>query len=301
VQIPGLGRTLIVKLASNILMIHSWAVCVSRGPWNPASWYISTLFLYWIFSDFLFWLMARVRTPIQRYCLLALCWIWASIGTVVQHHDSIQLFNIADEQGQYFANFRFTHPAAHVQSFFAGMILADVYRSTSQVQPHPMSTSSVGGWAEMWWRWRATATVAFIMLLFRFYTPWRFYAFWFNGGLLPIHACLLFGLMTNEDALAQLWSRRPFVTLGGYSYAMYITQVVAADLSLAVTTKFGVKLDTARFYNWAGINPIIHITAVVFCTVIGHHAIEQPAVKLYKSFNFARCFGCCHPVDRGGL
>ena len=81
-----------------------------------------------------------------------------------------------------------------------------------------------------------------------------------NGGLLPLHACLILGLASEDDYVAKLWRRPLFVWLGGLSYSLYITQIVAGFVANHLEVRTGLG-----FYKCLPL-------ACAVCTFAGHFA-----------------------------
>lgn len=261
----GLPSTIFGQLLANIFLVQSWGTaCSDRGPWNHVNWFVATLCAYWLLFEPFMWVVSRYHTRTHMYSILGLCWLWSWFGFLIQRWNHWNPFNHLDYAALVFCQTRYTHPISHFQTFFAGMVLAKFH--TALPAPHCASPTLLTQILHMASRFQATLSAGLLLLIFFRQTPWRFYLFWWNGGLLPLHALFILGLASGEDPLAKLWSQKSFVFISNFSYSLYITQIVADPVFL---TLFG-----GKYFS----RPL----AFAFSTMLGHYFVELPCNALFR-------------------
>eukprot|EP00746_Dinoflagellata_sp_MGD_P142054 gnl/MRDRNA2_/MRDRNA2_75060_c0_seq1.p1 gnl/MRDRNA2_/MRDRNA2_75060_c0~~gnl/MRDRNA2_/MRDRNA2_75060_c0_seq1.p1 ORF type:complete len:785 (+),score=42.50 gnl/MRDRNA2_/MRDRNA2_75060_c0_seq1:118-2472(+) len=273
-------QTVLGLFLENVFFCNSWMSCGDRGSWNHVNWFLATLSAYWLAFPFLIRVTRRFQSRWQIYCMLGICWFWSTLGHVNFYWYALSPFNNLDNESVILSQVRYTHPTAHIHTFMAGMLLANLHALESKTP-----NNQNGRWSclpvlqvlcEGLQKLRCTLSLSGLFTLFYWCTPWRFYLIWWNGGLIPLHALLIIGLSTREDVLTRLFGHWSFALLGRWAYAAYITQVAAIFAKNDIfQCLYAERIITEDQYWYAPL-------AFAICTALGHYFVERPGIWLHQ-------------------
>jgi peptidoglycan/LPS O-acetylase OafA/YrhL len=252
----------------NVLLIQAWDPNAAMS-WNFPGWSLSNEAFFYVcfpFAGVLLWKISGryslVAAGIGIWALSLAAPLWAvynlpgfgNLPGTVTHLDAAVRFE---------AHIIKYNPLMRLSEFCAGILLAHVYGR------YGWRFAGQGSWFYM-----PALIVSFGVLSLAGNVP---HVLLHNGLLLPLYACLIFGLALGGGFVARFLSTRSAVLLGGASYAMYILHAPLLSW-LAVAWK-RVVVQPVFGPEWV----ITYITAVILISCVVFQYLEEPAHRWLKS------------------
>ncbi|HEY1836422.1 MAG TPA: acyltransferase [Rhizomicrobium sp.] len=232
---------------ANLFLVQAWHT-VPQLSWNAVAWFVSVEFFLCLIFPLYLWI---AQGPLWRgFALiaagLAVLWQMAHIfghGLDITHDFGI-LRGMAD--------------------FAIGVGFAMLYRDLMKR----------GFGARPEWQFTLAQLLVFAVFVYAMYnTGWSHQAldFW----VVPPMTALIFTLTFDRGLLARLFSTRPFLVLGEWSFAIYMGQTAWLQF---------IRYAKERLYPAMSDNPVVHMiepaALVLVCTLWGwllYVTIEKPA------------------------
>ena len=208
----------------NWSLLQSW-IPQTAQTWNFPGWSLSDeAFFYACFPlvGVALWRLSRFRSLLVAglflWVLSVLAPLWAVVQPIAGFGDVPASTNGVGESAELWANLVRYNPLLRLPEFCVGILLGRAY---SLVQ------KSGGKWfGKGSWLYLPSALATMVLLSYSDSIP---YPLVHNGLLLPLYACVLFGLALDGGLVARVLSSKTLVFLGNASYSMYILHAPIAS------------------------------------------------------------------------
>ena len=255
---------------ANLLLLQAWIPDMALS-WNYPGWSLSNEASFYTAFPFIgSWLsrLNRISTLLKAgslFWVLALVAPLLAVWIPIPHFGRAPATDIELPNAGLWANVIRYNPLLRLPDFCLGMVLAQVFRRV----PRQNRLWRFGPWFYL-----PASTFALLAYATADHIP---FPLMHNGLLLPLYACIVFGLALNGGPLAHLLSTRPMVFLGNVSYSMYI-------LHVPIYTWLGLAFKHILHRSHEGwIWFVCYVLAVIIGSSVFYQFIEEPAHKFLRT------------------
>jgi|WetSurMetagenome_2_1015567.scaffolds.fasta_scaffold82963_2 peptidoglycan/LPS O-acetylase OafA/YrhL len=250
----------------NAALLQAWLPRTALT-WNYPGWSLSDEAFFYLSFPAAGMLLWRIRKPSAILMAGLALWALSLAGPLITILAPVKGFGdvpatVADfiPAAGFWANVIRYNPVVRIPEFWAGILLARLYRSLS-----PKSHLLGRGY----WFYLPGIAVSGLVLAYASAIP---YPLVHNGLLLPAYASAIFGLALDGGLLARILSAKPVVLLGNASYAMYILHVpIQIGLIVAMRRVFSYEVASDSI-GWV----LCYVLVVVVSACFFFKRVEEP-------------------------
>ncbi|KAJ8599292.1 hypothetical protein CTAYLR_006791 [Chrysophaeum taylorii] len=294
-----------VSFFQHVALVQAWVPpdsMRSPGPqenfsivWNGPSWFMSALLAYWVLFKPLYFGLRRLPKPLL-WPALVLCWVASGAAGLDAYFDHPLARGLAPPRwprnAKSFADVYHYNPVFSINSFVGGMILSRLFCEAEASESRGERRAL---WRQIGARGAALAYAFLAVFAFAFRVPPSFiqhkkdgtydigglFAAIHNGGLMPLHGLLIVGLCTEEENVAQLFSKRSFVWWGSISYEQYLFQTLVFKFLGDIFTALSGGPEGKPYDNltWQFAPPL----ALTLVAMAAHYGFSVPVGKWLRN------------------